>query len=33
MLPDSTVPVSLTSLLAVFRPCFTAPTQASARTT
>jgi hypothetical protein len=25
MLPDSTVPGSLASLLAVFRPCFTAP--------
>jgi hypothetical protein len=26
MLPDSTVPGSLAYLLAVFRPCFTAPT-------
>jgi hypothetical protein len=26
MLPGATVPCSLTGLLAVFRPCFTAPT-------
>ena len=26
MLPDATVPCSLSDLLAVFRPCFTAPT-------
>lgn len=26
MLPDATLPCSLSDLLAVFRPCFTAPT-------